>query len=139
MKSSYPSISVRQSLRRLGEEIRQARLRQRLPLWLLAERAMICRATLNKIQRGDPSVAMGSYAAVIFSLGFKTPFDSLISYAYDPRRDFFETQVLPKRIRVPREENSTTRIRKPNLVCLPGTKGRRQAQEAPDGEDNKQE
>ena len=104
MKSSHPSISVRQSLRKLGDDIRQARLRRRIPMQLLAERAMISRGTLDKIQRGDPSVAMGSYASVFFALGFKTPFTSLLDIVNDPVGLALEEQSLPKRVRLPRDD-----------------------------------
>jgi transcriptional regulator with XRE-family HTH domain len=136
MKKSRPSLSVRLSLRQLGEEIRQARLRRRLRMQVLAERAMICRVTLDKIQKGDPSVAMGSYAAVIFGLGFKTPFNKLITYETDPARFFFEEEVLRKRARLPRDENSTPRARKPKLVCVAGTKGGKKGQDQANIEDN---
>lgn len=105
MKLSTPSLSVRQSLGKLGDDIRQARLRRRIPMALLAERAMISRATLAKIQQGDPSVAMGNYAAVIFSLGFKTPFSSLLDITNDPVGLALEEESLPKRIRLPKEDS----------------------------------
>jgi transcriptional regulator with XRE-family HTH domain len=139
MKPSFPSISVRQSLRKLGEDIRQARLVRRIPMALLAERAMISRATLTKIQKGDPSVAMGSYAQVIFGLGFKTPFNMLLDITNDSTALSILGREIPQRVRIPKEEDNTARIRRPNLVCLPSTGGRRQAQGTSGEEDNKPE
>ena len=56
-------------LKTMGEQIRLARLRRDISVELVAERAGISRATLWKVERGSPSVAMGSYAAVLHTLG----------------------------------------------------------------------
>ena len=55
-------------LNRMGEQIRLARLRRNLSVELVAERADISRATLWKVEKGDPSVAIGIYAAVLHAL-----------------------------------------------------------------------
>ncbi|MCR5458250.1 MAG: helix-turn-helix domain-containing protein [Clostridiales bacterium] len=51
-----------------GEQIRLARLRRDLSTELVAERAGISRATLNNVEKGSPSVAIGIYAAVLHAL-----------------------------------------------------------------------
>ena len=55
-------------LRQLGEQIRLARLRRDLSVNLVCERAYISRATLWKVEKGDPSVAIGIYAVVLHAL-----------------------------------------------------------------------
>ena len=55
-------------LRKMGEQIRLARLRRRLSAELVAERAGISRSTLWKIENGNPAVAIGMYAAVLHAL-----------------------------------------------------------------------
>lgn len=55
-------------LETMGEQIKLARLRRRLPADLVAERAGISRATLWSIEKGAPSVSIGMYAAVLHSL-----------------------------------------------------------------------
>ena len=55
-------------LNQMGEQIRLARLRRRLTAELVAERAGISRVTLSNIEKGSPSVAIGSYAAVLHAL-----------------------------------------------------------------------
>ena len=52
----------------MGEQIKQARLRRNLTAELVAERAGISRATLWKVESGNPAVAMGIYAAVLHAL-----------------------------------------------------------------------
>ncbi len=57
-------------LEQMGEQIKLARLRRRLSAELVAERAGISRATLSKIEKGSPSVAMGAYAAALHALNY---------------------------------------------------------------------
>ena len=52
----------------MGEQIKLARLRRNISAELAAERAGISRGTLWKVEKGDPSVAMGNYAAVLHAL-----------------------------------------------------------------------
>jgi hypothetical protein len=96
-------IPVRRALRKLGQDIRDARRRRRIPVQIAAERASISRMTLLKIEKGEPGVAMGSYATVLFVLGFA---DRVADIA-DPKNDAIGLQLeedrLPKRIRIPRQ------------------------------------
>lgn len=55
-------------LSQMGEQIKLARLRRKLSVELVAERADISRATLWSIEKGTPSVAIGAYAAVLHAL-----------------------------------------------------------------------
>lgn len=64
--SLYPSSA--RILQTLGENIRLARLRRKLPMERVAERADLSRSTLVKIEKGDPGVAMGNYLQALFVL-----------------------------------------------------------------------
>lgn len=55
-------------LETMGEQIKLARLRRNFSSKLIAERASISRATLWKIEKGNPAVAIGHYAAVLHAL-----------------------------------------------------------------------
>ncbi len=55
-------------LSQMGEQIKYARLRRKLSVELVAERAGISRATLWSVEKGSPSVAIGIYAAVLHAL-----------------------------------------------------------------------
>lgn len=55
-------------LEQMGSQIRLARLRRKLPLEVVAERAGISRQTLGSIEKGVPTVSIGSYAAVLHAL-----------------------------------------------------------------------
>ena len=80
--------------------MRDARLRRRIPVAILAERASISRMTLSKIEKGEGSVSLGNYASVLFALGLA---DRLADLA-DPREDVvgreLEEEHLPRRIRL---------------------------------------
>ena len=52
-------------LEQLGEQIKLARLRRHLSAELVAERAGVSRATVWNVEKGNPSVAIGIYAAVL--------------------------------------------------------------------------
>lgn len=68
-KAAYNIVpSTEEILRTMGEQIKLARLRRDLPAELVAERAGISRASLWKVESGNPAVAMGIYAAVLHAL-----------------------------------------------------------------------
>ena len=94
-------IPVRRALRKLGADIRDARRRRRIQTAVMAERALMSRMTLNKIEKGDPSVSLGMYATVLFVLGMTERLSELA----DPRHDgiglSLEDELLPQRIRKP--------------------------------------
>lgn len=56
-------------LETLGEQIKMARLRRNLSTELVAERSGISRATLWAVEKGTPTVAIGTYATVLHALG----------------------------------------------------------------------
>ena len=58
----------------VGENIRLARLRRRLGTQKLSERAGISRSTLLLVEKGAPTVAIGSYLQVLFVLGLENDF-----------------------------------------------------------------
>ena len=55
-------------LKTMGEQIKMARLRRKLSATVVAERAGVSRSTLWKVENGNPSVAVGIYAAVLHAL-----------------------------------------------------------------------
>ncbi|MDX9798853.1 MAG: helix-turn-helix transcriptional regulator [Bacteroidales bacterium] len=61
----------------LGERIKLARLRRKLSLEQVSQRAGISRSTLWAIEKGSDSVAVGSYLQVLFVLGLENDFTLL--------------------------------------------------------------
>lgn len=68
-KASYNILPpTEEILKTMGEQIKLARLRRNLTAELVAERAGISRASLWKVESGNPACAMGIYAAVLHAL-----------------------------------------------------------------------
>ena len=63
----FPKVA--ESLSLLGENIRLATKRRGYTQTLLSERTGLSRVTIRRIGRGDPSVSIGHYAAVLNVLG----------------------------------------------------------------------
>lgn len=90
-------------LRNMGEQIKLARLRRNLSVELVAERADISRATLWKVEKGDQSVAIGIYAAVLHALG-NMDNDLLLIAKDDNMGRTMQDLKLKTRKRAPRRE-----------------------------------
>lgn len=73
MPAPSPKIgrSLEKSLQRLGQRVRDRRKQLGVNATTTAEAAGLSRVTLYRIERGEPSVAMGAYLAVISALGLE--------------------------------------------------------------------
>lgn len=105
-KRTGPSLPlpVTRALRKLGGDIRDARLRRRIPTMVMAERASISRTTLAKVEKGDPGVQLGIYAIVLFVLGLTNRLGELADLRHDKAGLDLEEERLPRRIRLPSRE-----------------------------------
>ena len=92
-------LPVQRVLRKLGRDIRDARLRRRIPTTIMAERASVSRTTLNKVEKGDPGVSFGIYATVLFVLGLVDRIGDLADAKNDVVGRELEEENLPQRIR----------------------------------------
>nr|WP_293294579.1 helix-turn-helix transcriptional regulator [Allomuricauda sp.] len=61
----------------IGENIKLARKRRKLTAEQVAERAGIHRATLHRVEKGDPTVAMGIYFNVLKVLNLESDFSKI--------------------------------------------------------------
>ena len=95
-------IPVIRALRKLGEDIKDARRRRRIPTQLMCDRASISRGTLNKIEKGEPTVAILHYIKVLFILGLLDRVNDLVDIKYDRMGQHLDLELLPKRIRLPK-------------------------------------
>ena len=107
-KYSLP-LPVRRALRKLGRDIREARLRRRIPAATVAERASISRTTLFKLEKGDPGVSIGIFATVLFVLGMGDRLNELADIRHDEHGLALDEDRLPKRIRPKRRKEKTER------------------------------
>jgi transcriptional regulator with XRE-family HTH domain len=99
MRENYLPIPVIRTLKKLGSDIRNARLRRRISTAIMAERASITRTTLAKVEQGHPGVSLGIFATILFILGMSDRLSDLVDLSHDPVGLELEEERLPKRIR----------------------------------------
>ena len=94
MPDATPPVAATEPerLARLGERLRAARKRQRVTTVAAAQAAGISRVTLHRIERGEPTVAIGAWMAAASALGLA--FDLLDTNAAN------QAIKLPKQIRL---------------------------------------
>lgn len=109
MRSSLHDLlppPTRRALAKLGQDLAMARRKRHFTVAMMVERMGVATNTYRRVEKGDPTVAMGAYAMALFVLGFGTAMGDLI----DPKRDDVGLQLdearLPKRVRVKRSPTS---------------------------------
>ena len=95
--ANVPS-ATRRALHTLGAHLRAARLRRRISTAVLAERTLVSRGTLYRVERGDPTVSMGTYATVLWALGLGDRLTDLAAPSRDRVGLTLEEERLPQRI-----------------------------------------
>lgn len=101
-KATVVLPQTQEILNQMGEQIRLARLRRHLSAELVAERAGLSRMTLSNIEKGSPSVAIGSYAAVLHALNGMDK-DLLLVAKDDELGRKLQDLELPTRRRAPKK------------------------------------
>jgi DNA-binding XRE family transcriptional regulator len=98
---SYYSYIVCQALQKLGGDLKDARRRRRIKAELMAERLGVSRTTLDRMEKGEPTVSMGTYLTAIYSLDSDKlrEFTNLFSREKDVLGQAVSDRELPKRIR----------------------------------------
>jgi transcriptional regulator with XRE-family HTH domain len=97
-QTPYLPLPVKRALKQLGMDIRDARKRRRIKAAVMADRLQISRPTLRRLERGDPGVAMGSYATALYVLGMVQRIEELAAIANDPVGQQIASADLPQRI-----------------------------------------
>lgn len=98
----HSSSVVRRSLKKLGQDLRDARRRRGLTAAVVAERAFTSRPTLSRIEKGDPAVSIGIYAAVLQALGLVEGLAALADSSRDATGLALAAERLPQRVRLRR-------------------------------------
>ena len=97
--------SLRRKLGVLGGQLRLARLRRQHSMRQISERAGISLSTLEKIEKGSPSVSFGAYAQVLFVLGLDA--DILLLAKDDELGRRIQDMGLSARKRAPKKSRQT--------------------------------
>lgn len=112
MKSQAPETlprAARQALVKLGADITVARKKRRISTVSMAERAFISRATLYKVEKGDPTVSMGIYATVLAILGLAGGLAEVADRINDVLGLDLDEDRLPKKIMPERRRSKEIR------------------------------
>lgn len=72
-----PFPSVTKQVEAIGHRLRLARLRRKLSTVLFAERMGVSRDTLNRLEKGDPNIALGTYMRALRVLGLDRDMDAV--------------------------------------------------------------
>ena len=93
---------LRRSLANFGHNLAVARRKRQLTVTMMAERTGLAKGTYLRIEKGDPSVAMGAYAMSLFVLGFGEVFSNWTDARRDEEGLLLDEERLPKRVRIKR-------------------------------------
>ena len=107
MRTTPPMpLPVKRALTKLGADIKAARLRRRITMTLMAERAFVARSTLQKVEQGDPGVSLGVYATVLFILGLSERIGDLADSRIDSVGLQLDEDRLPQRVRATKRRDA---------------------------------
>lgn len=109
MRSSVLDVlpaNVKRSLTKLGADLATARRKRGLTAAAVAERAGVSKSTYLRVEKGDPTVMLGTYAMAIFVLGFGDPLRDLIDPSRDDTGLMLDEERLPKRVRMKKPRKS---------------------------------
>jgi len=90
-----------------GERLKAARLRRRYSADMVAQRAGIARATLSRIEQGDPGVSFGNYARVMQVLRLEQDLNRLATDDELGRK--LQDAELGTRARAPRRKSESVK------------------------------
>lgn len=93
---------LEQKMAIVGEQIKMARLRRNLSMAQVAERATCSEVTLNKVEKGLPTVSMGIYLRVLYALQLD---DDILLLAKDDKlgKDLQDMQLKNRRRASPKK------------------------------------
>ena len=77
IKVPRPFPSVDRQLKSFGHRLREARLRRGISTVLFCERMNVSRDTLNRLEKGDASIAIGTYLRALRILGMDKDFEAV--------------------------------------------------------------
>lgn len=98
MRTKIIPLPVNKVLTKLGGDIKDARIRRRISIDIMCQRAGISKPTLIKIEKGDPNTSIGVYTKVLFVLGLERHLADVADIRYDSVGMAIDSENLPKRV-----------------------------------------
>jgi transcriptional regulator with XRE-family HTH domain len=96
--SLYPE-EVAAQLRRIGENIKKARIRRRWSKEELATRIGVERRTIARLETGSPGITAGVLFSALWVLGLQETAKDIAIPELDKAGEFLDKQREPKRVR----------------------------------------
>lgn len=93
---------VSRTLAKLGADVALARKKRHLTVVMMAERLGVAKSTYLKVEKGDPTVALGTYAMTFFILGFGDCLGEILDARHDDQGLLLDLEHMPKRVRPPK-------------------------------------
>lgn len=90
-----PPAEVENALKRLGRNIRIARLRRRLRIQDVADRIGTSRFTVADLERGKPSTSVAAYFGSLWALGLLDHVDRIADPDHDEEGKILESARRP--------------------------------------------
>jgi DNA-binding XRE family transcriptional regulator len=98
-KTSSIPLPAAHALRKLGRDLALARRKRGISTSDMAARLFVSRDTLWRLERGDPTVALGTLVTATFVLGVHDRMANLAAPASDELALSLDERRLPQRIR----------------------------------------
>ena len=102
MQSPTVPLPAAQALRKLGRDLALARRKRRISTTDMAARLFVSRGTLWRLERGDPSVSIGTLSTAAFVLQLHDRLANLAAPSTDALALALEEEHLPKNIHRPK-------------------------------------
>ena len=93
--TTCPPAAVEDVLRRLGKNLRTARLRRRLRIQDVADRLGTSRFTVANVEKGKPGASAAAYFGVLWALGLLDDVRDLADPDGDEEGRILESALLP--------------------------------------------
>lgn len=97
-KTIHP-FEVRQTIAKLGENLRIARVRRRMSMEDLAVAAQISTKTLYTLEKGAPGASLGTFVSVLWALGLIETTAAVANPDNDEHGRILEAARRPSRVR----------------------------------------
>ena len=97
--ATCPPAAVEDALRRLGGNLRTARLRRQLRIQDVADRLGTSRFTIADMEKGKPGVSAAAYFGALWALGLLTHADDLAHPDLDEEGKTLESARRPTQAR----------------------------------------
>ena len=109
MRSSLHDLlppPTRRALAKLGLDLATARRKRHFTVAMMVERMGVATNTYRRVEKGDPTVAIGAYAMALFVLGFGEALGDLVDVRRDDEGLLLDEERLPKRVRTKKSPTS---------------------------------